>query len=80
MQRIDERTFRQLLMKARVGAAIDDRLYWRGYRQGLHHLHEGEKADTEHKVWLSYTQASDPVAAELGRGYRDGFKGAAPQI
>lgn len=80
MERIDDRTFRQLLLRARVGAALDDRLYWRGYRHGLHHLHEGERADGDHAVWLSYIEASDPVSAELGRGYRDGMNGLAPQI
>lgn len=80
MGRIDDRTYRRLLIQARIGAARDDRLYWRGYRQGLHHLHDGEKAASDHAVWLSYTKASDPVAAELGRGYRDGFNGAAPRI
>lgn len=80
MERLDDRTFRQLLLKARVGAALDDRLYWRGYRHGLHRLHEGARADDDHKVWLSYVQANDPLAAELGRGYRDGLNGRAPQI
>lgn len=49
--------------------------WWTGYMRGLRRAHHGERfgTQTEHELWLSAIESSDPQRAALGRGYRAGL-------
>lgn len=49
--------------------------WWTGYIKGLRHAHHGDRFGTEaeHELWLSAANSTDPIRAELGRGYLAGL-------
>lgn len=49
--------------------------WWSGYKRGLRRAHHGERfgTQTEHELWFSAAESSDPQRAALGRGYRAGL-------
>lgn len=49
--------------------------WWVGYMRGLRRAHHGERfgTETEHDLWFSAAESSDPQRAALGRGYRAGL-------
>ena len=57
-------------------------LWINGYMRGLRRAHHGERFGTaaEHELWLAAAESSDPVRADLGRGYRAGLMGGADTV
>lgn len=49
--------------------------WWVGYMRGLRRAHHGESFGslTEHELWLSAAESTDPMRASLGRGYVAGL-------
>lgn len=49
--------------------------WWTGYMRGLRRAHHGERfgSQTEHDLWLSAADSTDPQRAALGRGYAAGL-------
>ena len=49
--------------------------WWYGYMQGLRRAHHGERfgTATEHYLWLSAADSTDPMRAARGRGYQSGL-------
>jgi hypothetical protein len=49
--------------------------WWAGYMRGLRRAHHGERfgSETEHDLWMSAAESTDPMRAALGRGYRAGL-------
>lgn len=73
---MDEPEFKARMLRAQKL----DSVYGIGYQRGLRCLYYGEKlgAAAEHETWLNMGLQGD-LRLELGRGYRDGFAGRAPQ-
>ena len=71
-----ETTFRSYMAQAKVPQVGD---YGRGYQRGLRrHYHGASFGSAEdHRRWMQ--AAEEPHRAELGRGYRDGYAGRAPE-
>jgi hypothetical protein len=57
-------------------ASLDAALYWVGYRWGVGRCHLGGNFGTSHQhAWrLALAENDDPLARNVGRGYRDGLK------
>ena len=57
-------------------AAPPEPLYWCGYRRGLRRALYGRRFSSNmvHYAWLEFRDDSDPVLAELGRGYLAGIE------
>jgi hypothetical protein len=56
--------------------AVPEPLFWCGYRRGLRRALYGRRFSSNmvHYAWLEFRQESDPVLAELGRGYVAGIE------
>lgn len=73
---MDEREFMRLLNRARLLGGD----YAAGYQRGLRRHYHGERygTDEEHEKFMRLGLDGD-YREELGRGYRDGFAGKAPE-
>lgn len=72
-------TFASLLRRADTLRRHEDdpvrNSWFAGYMRGLRRAHHGERfgSETEHQLWLSAADSSDPMRAALGRGYGAGL-------
>lgn len=73
---MNEREFKSLMSRARVLGGD----YAAGYQRGLrrHYLGERFGTDDEHEQFMRMGADGD-YREEMGRGYRDGFEGKAPE-
>jgi hypothetical protein len=69
-------TFERELRKSRTLRELGDRPEYRaGFERGLRRGFYGEQFGTaeEHALWMGAADSPDPIRAERGLGYREGF-------
>jgi hypothetical protein len=72
----DKWLFEVLLTRVKAFIKEGDRPhYWEGYQHGLTRRYYGVDVNTarEHEIWTVLPQSADPIWAERGEGYKDGY-------
>jgi hypothetical protein len=68
--------FEREMKKAKAFISVGERPdYWAGYQRGLRQRYHGEEFGKieEHELWMSLKDDKDPIRADRGQGYRDGY-------